>query len=128
MKKNSNIQKSKKSKKEYGKKKDATASLNIALTKLQKESKKPKGILDKIKKEKKEGTVAEKNIKSVMVLKRNCSRLMNHLHQMMHHSLAIKVHELTTFIEDNISARAMDKIIDELDKISRKHGFDFFKP
>ena len=102
------------------------SSVNSSISRLNKEDKRAKGNLDKI--QKKQITSSVGHINSPIVLKRNCARLMNFLHQTMHHTTAIKVNDVSKLIKDKMSRRDMQKIIDTMDDIGKKHGFDFFKP
>lgn len=119
----------KKNTNKYKKKRDVTTSLIVSLTKLEKESNRPHGVVDKIAEKqaklKQQSPPAE--IHSSFILKRNCGRLINYLHQTMQHSVAIKVNEVSKQIADNMSQRAMKKIVDVLTDISQKHGFNFGK-
>lgn len=117
-------------KKEDKPKQELNTSLHVAVQRLNKEAKKPKGLLDKTAQNLAKAKIKtlERPIQSPMLLRRNCSRLMNYLHQTMHHALAIKVNELSKLVKDNMSQKAMQEIINTMDGISKKHGFDFYKP
>lgn len=102
------------------------STLNLALTNLKKENVRPKGNIDKLKRQKTQSPI--KDIPSTIVLRKYCDRLMNSLHQKMHHTVAIRVSQLTKLIEDGMPTPNRRRIIDNLVEISKEHGFDFFKP
>lgn len=103
------------------------STAKTAIKKLEKESSRPKGNLDKVPKGHVQ-PVLERKIQSAVVLKRNCGRLINHLHQTMHHTVAIKVTQVSKLVKNGMSQRDMQKIIDTMDDIAKKHGHDFYKP
>ena len=114
--------------KKIEKKPELSSTLNVAVNKISKESDRPKGSLDKLKRPLRPENLTQKTITSAIVFRQHCARLTNKLHQQQQHTVAIRVAELTKLIKDNMPQPAKTKLLENLVEISRQHGIDFLKP
>lgn len=101
-------------------KKNSTNTLKLALKKLGKET-------SKLPDKKKSIGKTSASIRSSTSLKQSCDKLMNYLHQRMHHALALKVNDVSKLINDKMSQKAIDEVTDSLKDIASKNKIDISK-